>query len=245
MKERGRVTGLFLSLSPARDSKITLLFIFCLLVSKAYCLDFSIPGMELGAAFKPEYNRSLGFCWDISAFGSLKLNKLAAVKGGLALGMTGPGFDIDTYISGEVDMPFWSPLSFGLSYIYNGLPGYKTNVHTLLPAFSIKGKWAGITVGPALRFTGFDSAVFFEYTLAASAFANFYNTEKLRIGIRAANFNDFSAGNFGSYSLNLNSLVRFEQISLINEIELYQSGSSGLTSNFYGIAYKGGILFTW
>jgi hypothetical protein len=228
-----------------KKGKIICLFIFFFLVSKVYCLDFSIPRMELGAEFQPEYNRSLGFCWDISAFGSLKVNDLVTVKGGLALGTTGPVFDIDTFISGTVDMPFWTPLSFGLAYIYNGLPGYETNMHTLLPTVSVKGKWAGITLGFTLRFTGFDSVVIFEPMQAISAFANFYNTEKLRIGIRIANFNDFSAGNFGSYSLNLNSLVRFEQISLINEIELYQSGSSGLTANFYGIAYKGGVLFAW
>ncbi|GHV88827.1 hypothetical protein AGMMS50267_11870 [Spirochaetia bacterium] len=217
------------------------------MVSNAYCLDFSISGIELETAFTSEYNRSFRYCWDLSAIGAVKLNNLVAVKGGLDLGMTGIVFDIDTFISGELDFPFRFPLFFGFAYIYNGMPKYETNMHTLRPVLSVRGKRAGITAGPALRFTrfGFDPDRVFESMLMVSVFANFYNTEKLRIGIRAANFSEFSARNFGSYSLNLNSLVRFKQISLINEIELYQSGSSGLTSNFYGIAYKGGILFTW
>jgi hypothetical protein len=170
-----------------------------LLLSSIYSLDIAISRSELELKITPEYNRSFYFCWDIMAVGSLEINNLVTIKGGLAMGMTGITFDINTVISGEVDLPFWSPLFFGLGYTYNGLPGYKTNTHTLLPAVSVRGKWAGITIGPALRFTGFDSVVIFEPLLAVSAFANFYNTEKLRIGIRVANFSEFMAGNFRDF----------------------------------------------
>jgi hypothetical protein len=50
----------------------------------------------------------------------------------------------------------------------------------------------------------------------------------------------------GSYSINLNSLARLtKKISLVNELELLQTGSVGLVANFYGIVYKGGVLLQW
>jgi hypothetical protein len=227
------------------NKKSILAGLLLLLLSNVYGVDFAISGAELKLDIKAEYNRSFYFCWDIAAVGSVEINDWAAISGGLALGMTGVIFDIDTFVSGEFDMPFWEPLFLGIAYSYNGLPEYETHIHTLRPTVSVKGKWAGITVGPALRFTGVDSAVIFEPILAFSGFVNFYNTEKFRIGMRVANFTDYMPGNFGSYSLNLNSVVRFEKFSLINELELSQSGSSVLAATFYGIAYKGGVLFRW
>jgi hypothetical protein len=218
-----------------------------LLLSNVYSLEFAVSGADLELELQAEYNRSFRFCWDIAALGSLELNDLVTLSGGLALGMTGTIFDIDTVIAGEVAMPFWSPLFLGIAYSYNGLTGYKTNIHTLRPTVSINGNRAGVTVGTALRFSDFadDSAVVFEPILIVSVFFNFWNTEKMRIGMRIANFSEFTTGNFGSYSLSLNSLVHLAKISLINEIELRQSGSIGLSANFYSIVYKGGVLFTW
>jgi hypothetical protein len=61
-----------------------------------------------------------------------------------------------------------------------------------------------------------------------------------------ANFSDFYAGTMGAYSHSLNSLIRLgKHWSLINNIELLQSGSVALAANFYGIAYRGGFRFTW
>jgi len=71
-------------------------------------------------------------------------------------------------------------------------------------------------------------------------------TDSLRIGLKAANFSDFTSYNFGAYFLNLNSAIRLnKKISLINEIEIHQSGSSTLASTFYGLIYRGGVALLW
>jgi hypothetical protein len=138
-------------------------------------------------------------------------------------------------------------LGLGLSWIYNGLPEYDAHSHTVLPSLSWNAKYWGITIGPGFRFSSFFSeSPIFETTLSVGIYANFVNNEKLRIGVSLANFNDFQANNFALYSLCFNSAVRITpHWSLLNELELKQSGGDGLTAAFYGIAMRGGARFKW
>jgi hypothetical protein len=102
-------------------------------------------------------------------------------------------------------------------------------------------------MGPCVRFTTFfDDPVIFESIMAFSAYVNFYNTEKLRIGMQCANYSSFIAGNTGAYFFNLNSTIRITRLLSVNsELEFDQSGSVGLAANFYGIAFKAGVTLTW
>jgi hypothetical protein len=117
----------------------------------------------------------------------------------------------------------------------------------MLPALSLNGRWAGFSLGITLRFTSFSGeGAVFESILAFSGYVNFYNSEKLRVGLRIANFNDYTAGNFGAYYLTLNSMVSITKfVYLINDLEVRQTGSSGLSASFYGIAYRGGVIIKW
>lgn len=219
--------------------------IFFFLLYNLFALDFTKK--EADFTFRGEYNRTLIFSSGFSALSAFELNGRYIFKGGLALGSAGDGLDIKMCIHGGIGPLFKMPLYIILAYIYNGLPEYETHQHTLLPFISVKGRLAGIAIGPSLQFTGFfDEKALFEYILSFSAYFNFINNEKILIGIDIANFNDFYAGLMGSYSLSLNSLIRLnEKWSLINVIELLQSGSSVLAANFYGIAYRGGVRLAW
>ena len=214
--------------------------------------DIQTAGNEAGFDFRGEYNRALIHSIDVSAFAAVALNNWYTVGGGIALGetggrTTGGSFDIKAFAQNTIGPLFDKPLYVSLSYIYNGLPAWETHSHTLLPIISWKGQWAGIALGPGLRFTNFfGEPSMFEAMLSASVYVNFINNKKLRMGMGLANFNDFYAGNMGAYALNLNSLIRLtEQWSISNVIELLQSGSVGLAHNFYGIAYRGGIRYKW
>ena len=214
--------------------------------------DIQTTGSEAGLEFRGEYNRATRHSIDVSAFAAVALTRWYAVGGGIALGETGGGtagggFDIKAFAQNTIGPLFAKPLHISLSYIYNGLPAWETHSHTLLPLVSWKGRWAGIALGPGLRFTNFfGEPPLFEAMLSASVYVNFINNRKLRMGMGLANFNDFYAGNMGAYALNLNSLIRLsEQWSIINTIELLQSGSVALAKNFYGIAYRGGVRYKW
>jgi hypothetical protein len=50
----------------------------------------------------------------------------------------------------------------------------------------------------------------------------------------------------GSYFLEFYSLIYLVKgISLINGIRIEQTGSVGLDANFYGIAWRGGLVCRW
>ena len=206
-----------------------------------------ITGKELAAYVTPEFNRAFLFCWDIAAVGALTLNDRYTVKSGLALGTAGTAFDIKIFAGGEA-APFAKvPVSFGLNYQYNGLPGFENHSHSIVLLAAYKAKWAGISLGHSFHFTSFfGEAAIFEPIIVCSVYVFFINNESLRLGLRAANYDDFATGNLAAYFLSLDSVVRLnEKISLINEIEIHQSGSIGLASNFYGIVYRGGAVFSW
>jgi hypothetical protein len=231
-----------------RYRSLVFLSIFAVFLPRLYAFDVNITGREFGFDIRPEFNRAFRFCYDTSFFGSLEINKKLNLGAGIAIGLTGEAFNIDLFGRGEFKLPLRRvPLSFNLLSIYNGLPGYLTHMYTALPFLSLKWKWGGFSVGTTLRSTIFDrEPAFFESILAFSAFVNFYQTDRMKIGLEAANFDNFLAGNMGSYFLNLNSLIRLtKEVSLINEIRLEQTGSVGLDANLYGLAYRGGLVCRW
>ena len=228
-------------------NRLIFLVVLLLVIQKLHGADIQITGKELGVYVTPEFNRAFLFCWDIAAVGALTLNNQYTIRSGLALGTAGINFDIKTFAGGEA-APFAAvPVSFGLDYRYNGLPKFENHTHSILLLASYKTKWAGISLGHDFRFTSFfGETAIFEPNFACSVYVFFINNESLQLGLKASNFDDFTCGNIGAYFLNLNSLIRLnEKISIVNEIELHQSGSIALASNFYGIVYRGGALFSW
>ena len=220
---------------------------FFLCLQNIHAFDIDITGKEAGVYFKGEYNRSFYWYGDISIIGAVELNNKFTFKGGFLYGKTNYDTDIKAFTGARFDPWADKPLNLSLSYIYNGLPEYEVHSHTILPVISYNAKWAGIGVGTSFRFTSFfgEPAVF-ESLLSFSGYVNFINNEKLRLGISCANFSDFHAGNMGSYSLGLNSVIHINRKwSVINDFELMQSGSTGLSATFYGISWRGGMKFTW
>jgi hypothetical protein len=230
-----------------------ILLVFFVCVQEIHALDIEITEKEAEAHIGGEYNRSYNFFGDISAIGAVELNNRLAIKTGFSIGWAEGITDIKVFTGirfsllekrpqGPLD-----PLGLGLSWMYSDLPEYEANSHTLLPYLSWNDKYWGAAIGPGFRFSSFlGEAIIFEPTLSISAYANFVNNEKLRIGVSIANFNDFQAHTFGFFSLCFNSAVRINsQWSILNELELKLSGIDGLTTNFYGIALRGGARFKW
>jgi hypothetical protein len=224
------------------------LVVFLVVVRNLYGEDLQISDREADFCFAPEYNRAFKFCWDISALGRIKLNGRHTIKAGIAMGAVGTVFEIKGFAGGEAALPVGIPLYIGLSYNYNGLPEYDHHVHSLPLLVSFKAKRVIVAAGMNFRFTSFfgGEPPVFEPIIAASIYVAVIDTDFLRLGLKVANFNDFTYGNLGSYFLNLSSVVFLkENLSLINEIELHQSGSIALALNFYGILYRGGVTISW
>jgi hypothetical protein len=222
-----------------------LAFVIC--VQDIHALDMAITGKEVEAHIRGEYNRGYYVYGDISVIGTVELNNSLAVKTGVSIGRAEDITDIKVFTNARFRLPLKWPFGLGLSWIYNGLPEYEANSHTLLPVVFYNAKYAGITIGPGFRFTSFfNESAIFQPTLSISIYANFINNDKFRIGVILANFNDFQANNFALYSLCFNSAVRINRFwSLLNELELKQSGGDGLSAAFYGVALRGGARFAW
>ena len=227
--------------------KKNLLLILFVVLQKLYGADIQITDKNLDVYLTPEYNRAYYFCWDISTVGSVNLNNRHTIKTGLALGAVGNNFDIKIFTAGETAPFARIPLYFNLAYNYNGLPEFEYHNHSIPLMASLKWKWAGFSLGHNFRLSSFfGEPLIFEPIPLASVYVFFINNDSMRLGLKSANFNDFTYGNLGAYFLNLNSVIRLnEKISLINEIEIRQSGSITLTSNFYGLVYRGGAAFIW
>ena len=227
-----------------KESLLPILFI---VLHNLYGADVQITGKDLEFHFTPEYNRAFYFCWDTSVAGSIDLNNRYTIKTGLALGAAGSAFEIKMFTAGEIAPFVRIPLCFSLAYKYNGLPEYEYHTHSIPLMTSLKWKWAGFSLGYNFRLISFfGEPPVFEPVLSASVYVFFINKDLLQIGLKAANYDDFTSGNLGAYFLNLNSVIRLnKKISLINEIEIHQSGSSTLASTFYGLVYRGGAAISW
>ena len=234
------VTGVFVN-------RLIFLVVILLVLQKLHCMDTQVTGKELWFYVTPEYNRTFLFCWDISAIGVLELNNRYTVESGLALGAAGNVFDIKGFVGGEA-APFANiPISFSLDYIYNGLPEYEYHAHSILLLASLKTRRAGFSLGHTFRFNSFfGEPPIFEPIWACLVYIFFINNERLQLGLKSANFNDFTTRNLGAFVLNLNSVIHLNRkISIVNEIEIHQSGSASLAANLYGIVYRGGAVFSW
>ena len=227
--------------------KESLLLILFVVLQNLYGADIQITGKDLESHFTPEYNRAYYFCWDISTIGSITLNNRYNIKTGLALGTAGSTFDIKLFTAGEAVLSSRIPIYLSLAYKYNGLPEYEYHNHSIPLIASLEWKWAGFSLGYNFRLLSFfGEPPVFEPVLLLSVYVFFIDNDFLRLGLKAANYDDFTSDNFGAYFLNLNSVIRLnKKISIINEIEIHQSGSSTLTSTFYRLVYRGGVALLW
>jgi hypothetical protein len=215
-------------------------------VRSLHGLGIAVTAVETALDLAPEYNRVFGRCLTLSASGSLELNRRYALRGGLSLWQTAEAYEIDAAAGFKAQFPK-TPLYASVSYYFNALPAYETKSHTVLPLAGFRFRYGGFALGTALRFSSFfgESAIF-EFVTAFESYVNFYNTETFRIGLRCANYDAFTAGNFGAYRLSLDSRIGVtELLSLLNSLTLFQTGSAALSANFYGFSCKIGAVLAW
>jgi hypothetical protein len=202
---------------------------------------------EIGAFVCWEYDRKFYHYGAVQAVGAVEFDNRYLIRGGISLGKTQFDAGINAFGSARFDPKGARPLHFALAYIYNGLPDYDVHAHTLLPLIAYKGRRTEVAAGTTFRFTSFFSEpALLEAILAFSVCFYFIDNEIFSLAISWGNFDDFSARALGAYSFSLNSILRLSSSwFLVNEIELKQSGSLGLSAAFYGIAWRGGVRFAW
>ncbi|MCL2759502.1 MAG: hypothetical protein FWD22_04760 [Treponema sp.] len=230
------------------NKRILFLFPLFLLLAWGTAFSLEITEKELEAFLRGEYNRSSTYCGDMSAAGGIELNNQYKIKSGVSVGKSAGLVDINAFTGAK-----YTPLSnvphlaVSLAYIYNGLPVYETHTHSILPVISYNAERAGISIGPNFRFVSFfGEKPIFETILSFDIYFNFVNDETLAIGLSVGNFSEFYPKNMGAYSLSLNAIIRLDSNwSLINQLELMQSGGDGFSTTFYGFGWRGGAKYSW
>jgi hypothetical protein len=228
------------------------IFLFCfflLLSANLFSLDVKITGGDLNFAAGGEYNRAYNYGLETRIYGGIELNNRFIFKTGAALGSLGSEIDIKAFGLGRF-VPFIGKGSgFNISLLYTNysIPEYDMCSNAILSCIAYNGRRAGIATGINLRFTRFfDDPAVFESMLSVSAYINFINRERVLIGFKIANFDDFYAGNTANVTLSLSGLFRVNrQFALFTELKLIPSGIDGLTTTFYGIVYRGGFSILW
>lgn len=225
-----------------------LIIVFFLCFQETQALDINITEKEIEGSLRMGHNKSFNFHHDISATALVELNGQYALKGGFSTGNLDRAAAIKAF-TGLQFFPLKEKRLFNIStiFIYNGLPNYETHSFTILPFVSVSGKIAGISLGPSLCFTSFfGEKAQFESILSFSAYVNFINREKFRIGVTLSNFNEFEAEKFGAFRLALTSAYRInKQWGIFNDLEFMQRGIDGLSAVFFGFAWRGGAKFSW
>jgi len=229
------------------NAKYFIFLPFILIFSAHTVYGLDLTEKEVEARLIGGYNRSFEYNAGMSAVGGIELNKIFKFRSGVSFEKSEELSDLNIFLSGKYSPFSKLPISFSLLYLYNNLPEYETNIHSVLPYISFNAKRAGISMGLNLRFTSFfEEQPQFESILSSGVYFNFVNKEALRVGVSIGNFDEFYARNIAAYSLNINALIRINNNwSIINEFELMQSGVDGLTSVFYGFGWRGGARFTW
>jgi len=227
--------------------KGVLFILFCCILQNTHALDLTITNKSLEVHLHGEYNRSSNFNGSAFIIGNIEINNIYLFKGGFSFGKIINVTDLKSFASASVS-PFSNiPVIFSLSWIYNGLMEFDIHSHTLMPLVSYNGSRAGISLGLNLRFTSFfGEAPQFESILSYLLYLNFINTNTLKIGISAGNFDDFTAKNMLGFMISFSAAVQInDNWIIINRIEAMQSGIDGLSTNFYGFAWKVGVRYTW
>ncbi|MDR2693685.1 MAG: hypothetical protein LBB74_05670 [Chitinispirillales bacterium] len=203
---------------------------------------------EIEVYLRTEYNRGFGGCGDLSVIGNIKPRKIFTVRAGLSAGNLSTGVDdIKAFSSADAD-PFSNiPLRFSLLYTYNGLLYYDVHTHSILPVVSYGIARVRVSYGPNFRFTSFfGETAQRELINSFSVYVNIINGEKRQMEAVVGNFCDFYARNMGAYSLKVNYAVFITgNWTVVNEVELLQSGSDALAADFYGLAWRGGAKYSW
>jgi len=207
----------------------------------------TITKKEVEAYLKGEYNRTFTYYGDISIIGAIELENKFLLRAGASIGRSSGETDIRSFFNAGYLNFLGVPVNMDLFYIYNGLPDYHAHTQTVLPVISYNAKHAGISLGMNFRFSHFfDGPLQFESLLTFYVYFNFIYTDSLQIGVSIGNFNEFQAKNMGAYSLIFYSNMRLDKnLSIINEIELMQSGGDGLSTILYGFAWRGGVKVSW
>ncbi|MDR2897780.1 MAG: hypothetical protein LBU99_03120 [Spirochaetaceae bacterium] len=194
--------------------------------------------------FKPEVNRSFGYCWNVGAQGAAVFNQRFFIQGGLSLGRVGVS-NCNCFARVGVYLPIPVDVSLSAAYLFNAFEAYKSKNHSIISSAAIRFKYGGFAAGCSLRVPFYDNIRLpMECSLLVLAYVNPYVSELVNFRLSVSNFHDYFALTTGFYRLRAQFSVKVSRhITIVSGISLYQTGSIGLSATPYGGVLTGGVVF--
>ncbi|MDR2601513.1 MAG: hypothetical protein LBC53_03555 [Spirochaetaceae bacterium] len=201
---------------------------------------------EIYAAASAGFDSSFYQNYSFDLLSNLELNKGINIKSAFSFWVSGEAPETSLTLGGSYIFPLYKKLSFCAMYNFTNIPVYKNKMHVILPFVLLSGERSGVSLGAAFRFSSFYGQYIFEPNFNFSVYYEFIRGEKYTLTAYFENFDDYKINNFNSYYIKINSVFKInEKLSLKGEVYLLQSGSGGLSADYYGTTLKIGASVLW
>jgi hypothetical protein len=222
------------------------------IIQHNYSAEIEITNRELSVNLVNSYNRVFHYSAESSVALSLSLNDIFIMTGGFSAGGNYRYDETNAIASMELSFGFLRPhffkhLFFGFFYQFEEFPNFEMHCDSIVPALAFKGKIGGIAIGWRRMWTSYygeypiDEAV-----LAFRTYLYVINARHFSFDVIFANYDLFYMGSYGAFYLGLNTVCKInDNVSINNDLNVYQSGSVGFTGVLYGLSLQSGVKISW
>jgi hypothetical protein len=247
-----------LIVSPAKLKKIRqgskkIVLPLCLLF---FCVnaypEIKVTEHEMTFDLVNNYDRVFRYSTLVSSDAMLVFNDVVNVKAGASYG--GNRLYDKFNVSAETGLSlkflkkiFLRNLCFDLFYTMESYPKFYTVSNSVITAIGLKAKFAGISLGWHGIWTSFyEESAIYEAGISFKIYIKLLQAKKLTMDIIFSNFDFYSHGGYGNYYLGINTVNKINgNFSVYGDLSIYQSGSVGFSSTFYGLSLRSGIKISW
>lgn len=224
----------------------------CFSAQHNYPAEIEITNRELNVSLVNKYDRVFRYSAESSVALSLAFNDILAITAGFSAGGNYRHNKTNALAAMEFSLGFLRPRFFKylfLDFFYQleEFPKFETHCDSIVPALAIKGRVGGITIGWRKMWTSYyGEAPIGELMPAFKTFLYLIDARHFSFDIIFANYDLFYMGSYGAFYLGLNAVYKInDNVSIDNDLTLYQSGSVGFTGVFYGLSLRSGVKISW
>ncbi|GMO31299.1 MAG: hypothetical protein Ta2F_06640 [Termitinemataceae bacterium] len=207
---------------------------------------------EIDLTLTNKYDRVLKYTALANSNISFLFNDIFTVTGGVSVGGNNSYTQTLLFASGELSFKFlnrfFKYIFLNILYTFEGIKKYYLNTNAIIYTASIKGKYGGFSLGfHNLWSIYYDEYKIKESGLAFMGYVTVLNKKQFALDLVFANYDLlYATAYFGAYFLGINTLWKVNKnVAVNNDLNVYQSGSAGLTSTFYGISLNSGVKISW
>lgn len=231
---------------------LAVLFFIC--SSAAADGDFSITDFETKAELTVRYDKAFQYTYGADALLFIELNNAISIYNGLSYNLNNTYTEYTASLEIGINLGIIAPriellnyFSFNILYLFDSIPEYNVDIHSVIPYFSLNLSRFGVSFGPQMRWNNY----FKEFTRYETIYnymirINLIKHNKINVDFAWGNFDYFYAGSYGEdYIRFVGTYIFNDKLRLSCTIDLYQAGRQGGTASLFGFSFKSGVIIKW